>query len=349
MDPDFLEERDLEGSSMVWNILKRVVPILVGLAIFLAMLGFLSIEEILGNLANVDPLLCLLAIGCIFCSSILWASRWKLFVDQGGTEVSRMELLKDLLVGMSINNLTPVAKLGGGPVRAYLLEKKEGIEMKVGLATVMAELTVLFLVMVGLVVLSVFLVGTVMDPPTWLVVLLVPFGILSSLAFMGILGVYSNNQSIVRLMEWLGSRWERLESHHFSVMGTYRGFQKAFSRCFRDKRVFAKALGYTILAKGFDFAKFYLLFNALGYGIGFGKIMVALGLGSVLLSLPTTPGSLGVYEGGIVSVLALLGVPAQISAAGIFIDRLVLYWGVTLVGGYLGTRYGIDILKNRRL
>ena len=61
----------------------------------------------------------------------------------------------------------------------------------------------------------------------------------------------------------------------------------------------------------------------------------------MLMCIPATPGSLGIFEGGLISAFILIGIPAQIAGAAIFLERLIWFWGITLIGGMLGIRYGI--------
>lgn len=331
------------------RIKKSVLPFIVGFIIFILIFHFIGIDRIFGNLLKLNITLYILAILCIFSLIFFWTLRWKLFVEEEGYEVSTLSLLKDLVVGLSINNLTPLAKIGGEPVRAYLLKKDSGMKMRKGFATILAELTMLFIVTISLVVVSIILIPIGTDLPLWFFGVLIPFGVLAMLVFLGIVGIYSGKDIIVKIIKWFGRKIQRLEPYKEKLLSRYKVFQETFRDCLKNKRIFSKALIYAFLAKFLGFLKFLFIFWSLGYPINPVKIIIVMGIGSVIFSLPSTPGSLGVYEGGATAALVLLGVPSDIAGSVVFLDRLVWYWGITAIGSSLGIYYGIDLLNPRNI
>jgi hypothetical protein len=142
----------------------------------------------------------------------------------------------------------------------------------------------------------------------------------------------------------LGRKIERLEPYQEKILKRYKVFQKTFRDCFKKRGAFLEALVYAIIDKSLGFLKFLLIFWALGYIIDPIKIIIVMGIGLIIFSLPTTPGSLGIYEGGFTATLVLLGVPSGIAGTVIFLDRLIWFWGITAVGGALGIHYGVDLI-----
>lgn len=330
------------------GIIKTFGALLIGLFIFVLTLHLVGIGKIVENLLKLNIYLYLVAIGCIACVIVFWTLRWQVFIKADGYDISFLKLLKSLLVGLAINNLTPLAKFGGEPLRAYILKKKSGIKMREGFATVLAELTIMFLSIILLVVTSMFLITLVISPPPWIVFILISFGVLASLGFLGIIGVYSGKDVIEKIIRWVGGKVERLRPYQEKILKRYKDFQETFRKCLQDKRSLAKASIYSMLGMVFNFLKFFFIFSAVGYAIDPLKIIIAMGIAMTLLSLPVTPGSLGVYEGGFISALAFLGVPAQIAATVVFLERLIWFWGVTLIGGSLGTYYGVNIIEAKK-
>lgn len=325
------------------KIKKYVIPLIIGIFLFVLTLYFIGIGKIFQNLANLNIYLYLAALGCIFISLLLWTFRWKIFIKANGYDVPLFGLLKNLIVGLGFNNLTPLAKFGGEPVRAYLLKEEYGIKMREGFATVMAELTVFFIVNISLIMLSILLISIKMDPPLWLYFILIPFGVLVSLILFGILEVYSGRDIIIRIIKWFSEKIKRLEPYEKKLSQTYKGFQRTFRESLQKRAAFGKALACTLLFELSVFLKFFILFLALDHPVSPVKIIIAMGISAVLLALPTTPGSLGVYEGGFASVLIFLGIETGAAGAVVFLDRLVWYWGITIVGGIFGVYYGMNI------
>ncbi|KXB08051.1 hypothetical protein AKJ56_01930 [candidate division MSBL1 archaeon SCGC-AAA382N08] len=336
---------DKMDSKDAWKV---GIPLWLGIGIFAIAFRYIGFGEILQNLRGLNLFLYFLAILCIICSIFLWTLRWKFFIEVEGHKTSTYNLFKTLLVGLAINNLTPLAKLGGEPVRAYLLRRNENIRMREGLASVLAELTILFIVTLAFIILSLFLIPFVISPPSWVILMVIPFALAAALILAGIVGIYSGRNIVIRIIEWFGSKIERLEPYKKKLIDRYLEFQRVFRRSLKNRKAFSKALVAAVLSRAFNFAKFYLIFLALGYRIDFLTLFIGMGVSIIVLSLPTTPGSLGVYEGGFISIFAFLGVPPQIAATVVFLERLVWFWGVTIVGGSLGTYYGIDIWKSSK-
>lgn len=329
--------------SSLWKVIG---PFVIGIVIIVVAFRHIGISEIVHNLLSVNIYLYLLAVGCIFFSILSWTVRWEFFLEANGRNVPTFGLFKYLLVGLAVNNLSPFGRFGGEPVRAYLLKKTEGVKMREGLASILAELTIFFIVMMAFIILSIFLFPLLMDPPRWLMLTLLPFGIVTALILFGIIGIYSGGNIIIRIIKWLGKKIERLQPYEEKLLSRYYEFQKNFRKCLANKKAFSGALTSAIVSRMFNIAKFLLIFTALGFEISLLKVFIGMGISLIILSLPTTPGSIGVYEGGFISIFALLGVPPQIAATAVFLDRLIWFWGLTIIGGTLGTYYGINILKS---
>lgn len=333
-------------NSKIWKV---GVPLIVGIAIFFIVYKFIGLGDILMSLRGLYLPLYLLAVGCIFCSIYLWTLRWKTFIEAEGKKVSTFSLFKNLLVGLALNNLTPLARLGGEPVRAYLLKKNENIKMRDGLASVLAELTIFFIVQLSFITLSLFLIPLEMDPPSWIIFIVIPFGIVSALILFGIIGIYSGTDLVVKIIDWIGTKIGRLRPYKKKLIDRYLEFQATFKKSLENKKAFSKAVLLAIGGRGLNYAKFYLIFLALGYQIDYLTLFIGMGISVIILSLPTTPGSLGVFESGFISIFVFLGVPAQTAATAVFLDRLVWFWVITAIGGSLGGYFGIDIWESEEI
>lgn len=335
------------GFGVSKKIFRTLGLLVLGGIIFFVVFQFVGWNKILSSIRQLNLTFFTLAMVCIFASISIWTARWNLFIKERGYDVSFFSLFKYMVVGLAVNNMTPLAKFGGEPVRAYLLKNREGIRMREGFATVVAELSMMFFVLVGMVILSFFLFFLLMSPPSWIIFLLIPFGALVFFMFFLIRSIYSGGDSIIKFLGWLGRKVERIKPYRDKIEKVYKEFREAFRRCLKNRRVFTEAFALSIFVKVFDIAKFFFLFKALGYGFGVVEIVIVMGLNIVLLSIPATPGSLGVVEGGLISLLAFLNVPAQVAASVVFLDRLVWFWIITAVGGTLGTHYGVSILESK--
>lgn len=329
------------------GVKKTIALFAVGFIIFILVFNFIGFGKIYYELLHLNLLYYSLAVVCVFLALVSWVARWRTFLKAEGFEISFFELFKNLLVGLAINNLTPIAKLGGEPVRAYILKRRDDVKMRKGFASVLAGLTMSFIVSTVIVIVSVLLIALTLEVPSWMLIVLVPFGLVWVVSLAGIVGIYAEMDIVTRIIRWFGEKSERLKPYQERILRRYKEFQMTFRRTLKNRVVFVKGLSFSFLIKFFDLLKYFFIFIALGSEVGLIKLLIALGTAALLLSLPATPGSLGIMEGGMISVFVLLGIPANISAAAVFLDRLLWFWGIIIIGGSLGTYYGVDILESQ--
>ncbi len=323
------------------NTARFVGMFIVGLVIFLSVLRFVGFDRIAQSIAKIYLPYYGIVVLLITLNVFVWSYRWGLFIGIKH-EVSAWDTFKNMTVGMAINNLTPVLKMGGEAARVYLLKVRHGIKGREGLATITSDLTLEFIVDVLLVIVSVLFFMIFLSPPAWLYGIMLAFVIMSSFIVFSILGLYTGRKIISKTITWFCERIERFDVE--TVLGKYDSFQKTFRETMENRRIFAGTFSLTLLRKVISITKYYVLFLALGYTIDPVSIVIAMGVGYMIMIIPSTPGSLGIFEGGMVSIFVILGVPPGIAAAAVFLDRLIWFWGTTAVGGLLGTYYGLNLM-----
>ncbi len=303
---------------------------------------FLDIRKVLGTILSANPILYSLAGVCIAASILAWAYRWKTFINVQGYSVKSREIIGNLVVGLALNNITPFTKMGGEPVRAYLLKKRNGVKYSDGLASVLVDGSVLVVTTIIFVILTITLIPFVMSPPSWLLLGLFGFGVVMVLILLAISGVYRGSDYVIRFIEWLSSKIGFLRRRKDSIEEKYLEFQASFRMCLNDKKSLFKGLSTVALDKALNIFAYFLIFLSLGQTVSFLHILVVLGIVHIALFIPITPGSLGIYEGAFVSAFVLLGISPAMAASVVLLQRLIWFWGLTVLGGYLGTYYGVE-------
>ncbi len=327
------------------GVLKFIGLFIVGIVIFLSVFSFVGFDEIIAALSQIYLPYYAIVVLLIITNIFTWSYRWNLFIKINYPDVSAWDTFKNTLVGMAMNNLTPIFKMGGEAARVYLLKVRHGIEGRKGLATVTSDLTTEFIVDFILVIVSVVFLMVFLSPPIWLYGILFGFVVMSSLIVFSIFGLYTGKKIISKMISWCCRRIDRFDVE--IVLSKYSSFQKTFRETMENKRIFISTASLTILRKFITISKYYILFAAFGYAISPVNIVIAIGVGYMLMIIPSTPGSLGIFEGGMVSIFVILGVPAGIAAAVVFLDRLIWFWGTTSAGGLLGTYYGLSLVGSR--
>ncbi|MFP4117020.1 MAG: flippase-like domain-containing protein [Candidatus Aenigmatarchaeota archaeon] len=327
------------------GLIKFLGLLAVGLVIFISVFRLVGFGKITSAIGQLYLPYYLIVIGIIVFNIFLWSYRWGLFIRMEHPEISSFDIFKTTLVGVAINNLTPVLKMGGEAARVYLLKIRHGMRGREGLATTTSDLTMEFIVDFMLVIVSVIFLMIFLSPPIWLYGILLGFLIVSSLIVFSIFGIYTGQRIISSIIAWFCRRTDRLDSE--ITLAKYETFQETFRETMNNKRVFTGAMSLTVMRKVLLVTKYYVLFAALGHTMSPISIIIAIGVGYMLMIIPSTPGSLGVFEGGMVSIFVMLGVPAGAAAAAVFLDRLIWFWGTTSAGGLLGTYYGLSLIGSK--
>lgn len=324
------------------NKSRVVLLFLVGLALFVGIFYLIGFDKLLNQLLKVYLPYYLLSIAFIVLFVLLWALRWWLFVRKTDPRVPYFDIFKNHVVGLAVNNLTPVAKLGGEPIKAYILKKKHNIGIGEGLATVLSDLTLEFIVSVGVVIVAMFFYITFTNPPIWILIIILFFLLVAFLVLAGLMEIQSERDLIPKFIRWLSNRSKRIEPYTERILEGYKEFQQTFRKNLKDRKTFSTGLTISILMKLAEITSYYFVFLSIGYEISLSILVIIMGVNSMLLSIPATPGSLGVVEGGVISTFILLGVPSAEASAAVFLQRLALFWGVTVTGSLLGAHYGVS-------
>jgi len=319
----------------------------IGIMVVIAVYYIVGFDQIIRSIAEMNLYYYLIVIGLIILSIFLWSMRWGLFVRKNNPEVTYLDLFKIQLVGQAMNNLTPIFKMGGEAGKLYLLKKKYEIEVKEGLASVSIDLTLELIIDIILVSTAVFLLILLTSPPIWIYLILIAFALVCSLLIFLIVEIYFDLKIIHKMISFFCKKIKKLNKYEDDIFERYETFRQNFRESFSDKRRFTQGLGLSFGRKGLTIMKYYVLLAAFGFNIGIANLIIAIGLGIILLIIPATPGNLGIYEGGMVSVWVFVGISPGVAATVIFLDRLIWFWGVIGVGSLIGSKYGIEMLSEQ--
>ncbi len=328
----------------VLEVIGMLVAGILGVILIFSIVGF---DQIIGSIFQMNPFYYVLVVGIIILSMFLWSTRWGIFVRKNNPEVSRWDLFKIMFVGQAMNNLTPVFKMGGEAGRIYLLKRKYKIKVNEGLASISTDLILEFIVDMVIVFTAVILLMVLKSPPVWIYTILLIFLLVCSLIIFVIVEIYFDMKIMHKVIDFLFTKIKRLNKYRDHVFERYESFRKNLRESLADRKRFAEGLSLSVGRKGLTILKYFILLAAFGHSIGFANIVIAIGLGLMLLMIPATPGNLGIYEGGMISVFIFVGVPPGVAATAVFLDRLVWFWGITAVGGSLGSKYGLELISKQ--
>jgi uncharacterized protein (TIRG00374 family) len=329
--------------------LRKAVFLIVLAIVLMGLAGWLlareNIHQMLQAVRNANHSLIALAIALYFLSVGVWAMRWQAALSFIGCRMSFGVRYLLLCATIFLNNITPVVRVGGDPLgRVYMMRKLSGVNYSSGMASVIGEsifvplVTVSFL-MAGLILRfgqgSVEL--TLILAVAWVLVTLgAVFGprffFKKRIATRGISGV------AIRVLGWFGKRG--------SVRAIVKGIEAFYSSTYAtmDKWQHALAIAsLTLLIGALDVFRLYTIFVALGFGHPtLPMLLVASSLPFIVGLIPFLPGGLILYEGSLLSVFALFGVPLNLAMAATLIQRGISFVLSTMVGvgafSYLGVK-----------
>ncbi len=308
--------------------LKRRWPILaVGLVISIALLwyslGDLHLPQVWAALREANYWWLVPGVAIYFTSVWFRAYRWG-FLLRGSKPVSANRLYPIVVIGYMGNDILPFRL--GEALRAYILWRKEGINVGATLTTAVLErlfdgLTMVLFVLFGLlfVPLSDFLSRLV---------------IIASLVFCGALVLFlflAARPSVLRrvahllILRLLPARFRP------ALLGFVEGVVAGLESL-RSGRDVLILFGVTLWVWILETAKYWLVSLAFpGLHLPYVGVVLMGGAVNLLTALPSLPGYVGTFELGI-KILEGIGAPAAPAGSYILVLHAILWLPVTLLG-----------------
>lgn len=316
--PDFRIGRKLRG----WKTLAGF-GISAAIILFFVLTLRIDLNAIWAAIQTANPFYLALAAAVYFGAFIFRGLRWRLLLRRAdlGDNVTLPPLrglIEIIYLTWFVNCLVP-AKLGDA-YRAYLLNKHTGANMERTLGTVVGE-RIADVLALGVLLLAsgALIIGQLSGTGSDLQYLLIVSVILLAAIAAGILFLKLTS---ARLSTRLPERWRNI---------TVR-FTEAVLRTFR-RDVQLPLYTFTCLTWACEVLRIWLVMQALHItGLPAGVVIFTALAGSLLSTIPFTPGGLGAVEGASVTILTTFGVAAGMAGAVAIIDRAINYWSNIPVG-----------------
>jgi len=308
----------------------------IGILIILFIMKYIGIHEILEVLKNIKLSFLLLGLLIQLFLFGLWGYRWKIILEAAKEKISVKNLYLSLFTGVLFNNITPAAKTGGEPVRAYILSKMESISSERAFATITADRVFDSFPYALLSLFSVLYLFLFKNIPVWVTYVLV-FALFFSI-FILVATVYlcinlkMAKRLILGLMNFVGRFFPKIKEYSHSVEEKIITFNSTVLRISKDKTAMAKAMVISFLILFCGFFRVYFVFLAVGYNISFIVPIIVTIIAIQVNIIPLLPGGLGTTEGVMVIIFSIFGVPIAVSASVALLDRLLSYWLGIFIG-----------------
>jgi len=333
---------------------KTAIFLAIGIIIMAIMLYFIGIDKVIDALKLANFWYILLAIVVQILTYYLLALRWNIINKITNINVSIKNILPMILVGLSINNITPSARGGGEPVRAYILSKHAKKPYEETFATVVTDRALdmfPFLLLSIIAVISIVLYFN-LDYLTLTILIISIVGITS----VSVLLIYMciNEKFGKKATGWIVKLINRFykkdpESLEKKAIKAISGFQKTMKMMLSDKKILHQALPLSFVIWVSEILRVYIVFLAFGVDVSpllIGQVFI---VASLIGMIPLLPGGLGAIDGVMIGFYSSAGIGLSISAAATVIERLISFWMTTMIGLFILPHYGASVLDKIKL
>ncbi|MBR5953903.1 MAG: UPF0104 family protein [Methanobrevibacter sp.] len=328
---------------------KLIIFLIFGLAIMVAMIYFIGIDDVIEALKLSNLWFVLLAIILQFFTYFLYTWRWSIINKTADMNLGIKKLIPMVLVSLAVNNITPSGRGGGEPVRAYLLSKEGHYKFEDTFATVIADRaldTFPFVLLAILTIIGIILTFS-LDISLIVLLILCVGGITAAVILL--LYVCINEAFGVKLTAWIIKLVRRFyknfnEDTEKRIVEAVISFQARMNSLLRDKDILYYALPLSFVIWIFEILRVYVVFLAFGANVSpvlIGEVFI---LASFVGMIPLLPGGLGAVDGIMILFYASAGITASISAAATVVERLISFWMTTFLGLIFLMMYGTNVL-----
>ncbi len=308
----------------------------IGILIILFILKYVGIQETLEVLKNIKLPFLLLGIFIELFLFGLWGYRWKIILEAAKEKISIKNLYLSLFIGVLFNNITPAAKTGGEPLRAYVLSRMDNIKSEKAFATITADRVFDSFPYVFLSLFSILYLFFFRDVPTWIEYVLV-FALLFSI-FLLVMTVYicvnlkTAERLILGTINFVGRFFPKAKEYSHLVDEKLIAFNSTMLRIGKNREAMAKAMIISFIMLFCSFFRVYFMFIAVGYNVNLIVPIIVTILAILVSAVPLLPGGLGTTEGIMILIFSIFGISTAISASVTLLDRLLSYWFGIFIG-----------------
>lgn len=265
----------------------------------------------------------------------VWARTWRWHYLLGQVKrVSLRSLFPVVVIGYMGNNVYPAR--AGEVIRAYVLKRKENVDVSPSLATIVVErifdgVVMLFFVFVAL-------------PLTPLPADLRRVVILASLLFSGLLVAFFALASAPRRAQVLYT-WaiDRLlpERWRLQAKGVLDRFMDGL-RCLRSGRDVLMIFVTSVFIWLTETVKYWFVMHGFGFTVPFYVLMLMAAVVNLATTVPSAPGYVGTFDGPGIAVLVGFGVAFSVAAGYTLVLHAALWLPITLLGVYYMWRESVS-------
>jgi uncharacterized protein (TIRG00374 family) len=318
---------------------KRRIIIAFILAILLLALIFIvvGIEEVWQAVVSASSAVVGTAVLIYFISWPVRGLRYKLILRRLGYDQDLNFITGSIFISQSLNVILP-ARIGDIS-RAYILKIQRDIPLTSGMSSLAVEkiFDIIAITVIG--VLAVLIVRTQKSVDDWVMPLMVSSAVVIMIFFVAIFYLASKSEAGQSPVERIILRISAPGDYTDRIAGIAGKFVDEIYTVSTSPMSFFLVFFSSLVIWTVDILTCYtvlLAFPTVHSTVSHITLMaivfLAVAVGNMVKMIPTTPGSIGTYEGALTVVFRIAGIPAYIGAAAAVIDHAVKN-SVTLLFG----------------
>ncbi|MDB4875693.1 MAG: Lysylphosphatidylglycerol synthetase/glycosyltransferase AglD [Gemmatimonadetes bacterium] len=272
----------------------------------------------------------------------LRARRWRTILDPVAPNVPFGPLWRATAIGVMLTNILP-ARAGEVARPIALAREVPAVPFSMGLASVVVDRV--FDAMVVLLLLAVAMLSP--DFPAGAQILGQPishfaraFAIVPLAALIVSYALVFFPDRLIRLFELIARRVHPVVEAKGSEM--LRRFADGLG-VLRNPRHFVAVFVWTLLHWLLQPLAFWLGFRAFGIAVPWEATLFVQGVIVILVSVPSTPGFVGVFEAGGVAALGVFGIDQTAAGTWALVFHIISAIPITLIGAYYFARAGLTM------
>ncbi len=329
--------------------MKRNMYLMLGAGIFIVFLlvtlsGF---KEVIGSLSRANYKFIFLAIILEVLSLLFLSLRWNTLLSSVDINLDILSVFRIVLFSTFVNNITPAARTGGEPVRAYLSIRDNDGSMEYALATVALDrlLDVFVFVLIIIVVISNMFIRWRI-PLKLIIFLLLSILVIVFFASIAILISFHPRygtfilSKIGNFVGYISEKWQKKFMSEFE--SRLMKYQKAMKYMASNRTQLTKALLFSVISTSLWLIGSYFSFISVFTSIGFLEVVSVMMAGTLVGMLPILPGGLGPTEAVNTLLFVTLGITAGSATAGVLAMRFVTFWIPTIIGLAIGIYFALN-------
>jgi uncharacterized protein (TIRG00374 family) len=310
-----------------------IITVVISVAIIMILIWISNPSELLESLKRTNLNYILLVLVLYIINLLTKSYRWYLLVNSSGTQVSFRKTVPFYLIGLALNNITP-GKIGGEPVRAYLLNKEAKVSIGQGIASIFTEKILDIIVITSMAVIGAIFIISLLTPEAGRILILILIGVVA--AIIATLVIVSHSTLLKKTVDKSVNFAKKVSDSSFTeklsqaLVGFVDKYRLGMKEILKAKRTASACIVLTVIIWINEALRLFIILLALPdvNHAGIGAVFIASSIANILaLALPFGAGHIL----GIETVLIALGLdPVYAGAASILHVATSLWISVPL-------------------